>query len=136
MSGLPPGWTEGVAEDGRSYYTHAAVGTTWTKPVHLPEGWQAALDPVSEPRASRSLSEAQSRGGKPRLPARHVALKFARSPLAARRLPLTRGFAHRRAELGAAVLSERCEWRSELDAAAWLNGGTLSTCAASRDLTV
>jgi hypothetical protein len=59
-----------VAEDGRSYYTHAAVGTTWTKPVHLPEGWQAALDPVSEPRAS--LSEAQSRGGKPRLPAWHL----------------------------------------------------------------
>ena len=88
MSGLPPGWTEGVAEDGRSYYTHAAVGTTWTKPVHLPESWQAALDPVSAPCASRSLSEAQSRGDKPRLPARHVALKFARSPLAARRSPL------------------------------------------------
>ena len=43
---LPIGWTEGTADDGRVFYQNPAIGTTWTRPVHLPSEWAAALDPV------------------------------------------------------------------------------------------
>ena len=43
---LPEGWTEGKADDGRVYYQHATVGTTWTRPLFLPPDWTAELDAV------------------------------------------------------------------------------------------
>ena len=49
---LPEGWTEGKADDGRVYYQHATVGTTWTRPLFLPPDWTAELDAV---RIAKSL---------------------------------------------------------------------------------
>ena len=42
--GLPPGWQAGCTDEGQTYYTNPAVGTTWTLPVWLPEGWVQAVD--------------------------------------------------------------------------------------------
>ncbi len=44
---LPAGWSEGVSADGKVYYSHGTIGTTWSRPpASLPEGWTMALDQV------------------------------------------------------------------------------------------